>query len=220
MLKSMGQNAVGLGIFAVLTAGVIAVTQQSTAEKIAANVDAARIALLNEVIPPESHNNNLLEDSLLIEDRDLLGGESSGTAYRVRQDNLVTAIILPAVAPDGYSGKIYSMVGIDEQGNIIGARVITHNETPGLGDKVEAKKSDWIQQFNGRSLLDPLPQQWGVKKDGGDFDQLTGATITPRAVTASIRKALEYFQAHKAELFEESDDSPAPAEEGENDGNS
>ena len=214
MLRSIGQNAIGLGIFAVLTAGIIAWTQQSTQHRIAENIDAAKIRLLNEVIPPNQHTNNLLDDSLIINDPDLLAGESPSPAYRARRDGEIVAVILPTVAPNGYTGKIQSLVGIDQEGNIIGVRVVSHQETPGLGDKVEAKKSDWVQQFTGRSLNDPLPQQWAVKKDGGAFDQLTGATITPRAVTASIRKALDYFNEHKATLFDQDNDSVSTAEEG------
>jgi len=121
---------------------------------------------------------------------------------------------LPAIAPNGYTGKIHSIVGIFADGSVAGVRVLQHRETPGLGDKVELKKSPWVLSYNGKSLSDPGTQGWNVKKDGGEFDQFTGATITPRAVVKSVHAALEYFNENRDTLLAAKSE-PATAEESE-----
>ena len=127
------------------------------------------------------------------------------------------AAILPATAPDGYSGAIDLVVGINIDGTVAGVRVLSHRETPGLGDKVDLKKSDWILGYDQRSLENPLPEGWKVKKDRGVFDQFTGATITPRAVTSAVLKTLQYYQRHQQEIWAE---ASAGADEGEDHGDS
>jgi electron transport complex protein RnfG len=114
----------------------------------------------------------------------------------------VVGVILPATARDGYSGDIELLVGVTADGEIAGARVVSHKETPGLGDGIDTKKSPWIMSFDGTSLVSPSQPDWGVKKDGGAFDQFTGATVTPRAVVAAIRRTLEYQALHRDRLFE------------------
>jgi electron transport complex protein RnfG len=113
----------------------------------------------------------------------------------------VVAVILPVTAPDGYSGTIELIVGVNRDGTVAGVRALQHRETPGLGDKVDVKKSDWVLDFNGHSLGQPPEEQWTVKKDGGVFDTFTGATITPRAVTAAVKRGLLYFDAHRESLL-------------------
>jgi electron transport complex protein RnfG len=125
-----------------------------------------------------------------------------GTGYRARRNNEVTGIILPATARDGYSGDIRLLVGIDRGGAVAGVRVLSHRETPGLGDKIELKKSDWVLSFDHKTLADPAPDRWAVIKDGGDFDAFTGATVTPRAVVAAVKSAMEYSQNNRNALFE------------------
>src|SRR5690606_24060195 len=115
--------------------------------------------------------------------------------------------LVPAVAPDGYSGAMRMLVGVNRDGTLAGVRVLTHRETPGLGDKVDLSKSDWILGFNGRSLGNPEPDRWGVKKDGGEFDQFTGATITPRAVTAQVKRVLQQVEQSRTLLFEQAPDT-------------
>ncbi len=199
--QSIQQNTVGLSIFAIVTAGLIAVTQLQTETRIERNERAAKSRALYEIMPRESHDNILLEDTLTIEDKSLLGTSAAGEAYLAMRAGKVIGVILPTLASDGYTGDIRSIVGIDRDGRITGVRVLTHQETPGLGDKIELKKSPWILQFDGKSLGEPSATQWKVKKDDGAFDQLTGATITPRAVVNSVRRALEYFAAHREELL-------------------
>ena len=199
--QSIKQNTLGLSLFAVVTAGIIAVTQTLTADRIQDNVDAAKSKALYEILPQDTHNNVLLDDTLIITDSTLVADEDEGEAFVARKDGKAIAVILPAIAPNGYTGKIHSIVGIFADGSVAGVRVLQHRETPGLGDKVELKKSPWILSYNGKSLSDPGTQGWNVKKDGGDFDQFTGATITPRAVVKSVYAALEYFNANRDTLL-------------------
>lgn len=199
--QSIRQNMIGLGIFAVVTAGLIAVTQLETRERIVDNIKEAKSRALNEIITPDMHDNELLEDTVPVTDPNLVIDEGAQEAYIARRNGQVVAVILPTIAPDGYTGKIRSIVGVLKDGTVAGVRVLTHQETPGLGDKIELKKSAWIRQFAGKSLQAPAPHYWAVKKDGGEFDQLTGATITPRAVVKSVHRALIYFDENRETLL-------------------
>ncbi len=199
--QSIRQNTLGLSIFAVVTAGLIAVTQMETRDRIDDNVRAAKYRALHEVIAPDMHDNELLEDSFSIHDPALVADEGTQEGYIARKDGKAIAVILPTIAVDGYTGKIRSIVGILKDGTVAGVRVLSHQETPGLGDKIEAKKSAWIRQFEGKSLNNPNQAGWAVQKDGGEFDQLTGATITPRAVVKSVHRAVEYFEAHRTQIL-------------------
>jgi len=192
-------STLAISLFAVVCAAVIAITQVSTKDTIAANEREFKAKALYEIIPRESIDNKLLEDTFTVQVAQL-GHKSGVTAYKARKDDAVTAVILPVVAPDGYTGNISMIVGINADGSLAGVRVLTHKETPGLGDKVETKKSDWILSFNGQKKT--VEVTWGVKKDGGQFDQFTGATITPRAVVNAVGRALDYFAAHREVLLE------------------
>ncbi|EGG99190.1 Electron transport complex protein RnfG [gamma proteobacterium IMCC2047] len=205
--QSIKQNAIGLSLFAIVTAGIIAVTQTLTAERIQDNIDAAKSKALFEILPEDTHDNVLLNDTVIITDPALIADEGEVEAFVARKDGEPLAVILPTIAPDGYTGKIHSIVGIFSDGRIAGVRVLQHRETPGLGDKVELKKSSWILNFNGKSLDNPSSQGWQVKKDGGEFDQFTGATITPRAVVKSVHAALEYFNENRDTLLTEKSDT-------------
>lgn len=199
---SILRNALILGVFAMVTVGLIAVTQQGTAERIAESQRRVQMSALNEILPHDQHDNDLLEDSFEIYDRPHLQHFRPAVAYRGRQDGQVVAVIMPVVAPDGYSGRIDLLVGVRANGELAGVRVIGHRETPGLGDKVELSKSQWVLSFNGKSLTMPAPEDWGVRKDGGEFDQFVGATITPRAVVQAVYRALLYFEENRASLLE------------------
>ena len=198
--RSMLKNATVLGLFAIVTVGAVTLLQQGTAERIQAAERAAQVRALGEILPTGSYNNHLLDDSVLVQDR-LLGNRSPLPAYVAIKDGRPTAVILQAIAPDGYSGAIHLLVGIHADGRVAGVRVIGHRETPGLGDKIELAKSPWIRSFEGKSLTNPEADGWAVKKDRGEFDQFAGATITPRAVVGAVHRALQYFDAHKAELL-------------------
>jgi electron transport complex protein RnfG len=194
---SISKNSLLLAVFALVAAGGLALTNESTKERIQKAERAAQQKALFEIVPRSRHDNDLLLDTVPVPENawHLLGLKKGGDIHIARQNGQVVAMIIPAVAPDGYSGDIRMIVGINRDGSVAGVRVLAHNETPGLGDKVDLKKSDWILSFNGKSLAAPAPADWAVKKDGGDFDQFTGATITPRAVVNQVRRVLEFVAA-------------------------
>lgn len=198
--KSVRRSALGLGLFAIVTGGTIALTQVLTAERIAQQAARAEAKALFEIIPESQHTNDLLRDTVQLPPSDRLATPGPVTAWVARENGRTVGLILPAVAPDGYSGDIRLLVGIDPEGQVLGVRVTSHRETPGLGDRIETKKSDWIRSFDGRSLGAPRPNRWNVKKNGGVFDQFTGATITPRAVVKAVQKTLVYFRQNRSEI--------------------
>jgi electron transport complex protein RnfG len=206
-LDTMGlsilRSAWGLGLFAIITAGLIAVTQLGTKDKIIEQVKKARSKALLQIVPVSEFDNELLDDAFMLPATEALGNAESVEAFVALKDQLPTHIILPVTAPDGYTGPIRLIMSIDMSGEVKGVRVIEHKETPGLGDKIDLKKSDWILSFNGKSLDNLSETQWQVKKDGGEFDQLTGATITPRAIVNAVYKALVYFKENKATILEQ-----------------
>ena len=200
--QSITRNGLLLGLFAVCTTLLIAGTFLQTRDRIHEEQRRAEEKALLQIVPRERHDNSMLDDTLAIPATTPgLGLREDKNAYRARREGKVIAAIIPVTAPDGYSGAIDLIVGVNADGSVAGVRVLSHKETPGLGDKVDLKKSDWILGFNGRSLENPRPEKWAVKKDKGVFDAFTGATITPRSVVAATRRALEYAQAHRTELF-------------------
>lgn len=201
MTESIRRNAILLALFSVITAGGIAATYISTRDMIAANKRAVEEATLLQLVPRDSHNNSMLDEAFMVQDSAFLNLTEPAKAYIARQDGQPVAVILPVIAPDGYSGKIKLMIGVWANGTLAGVRAIEHHETPGLGDKVDLKKSKWVLGFNGKSLNNPAPALWKVRKDKGVFDQFTGATITPRAVTAATFRTLQYVEAHRDTLF-------------------
>jgi electron transport complex protein RnfG len=199
--RSMLKNSLLLGLFAVVTVGLVAITQQVTAPRIVAAERAAQTQLLSQLLPAGSFDNLLQDSQVTLAVDPLLGNPSPKTAYIARLNGQPSAVILPVTAPDGYSGAIHLLVAIKANGQLAGVRVLKHKETPGLGDKIELAKSAWIQGFTGKSLADPAESGWAVKKDQGQFDQFAGATITPRAVVKAVHQALQYFDAHQRELL-------------------
>ncbi|WP_061242950.1 electron transport complex subunit RsxG [Ectopseudomonas composti] len=198
--RSMLKNALVLGLFAIGTVGSVALLQQGTAERIAAAEREAQVRALAEILPAGSYDNHLLDNRIELNAPEL-GHRSPQSAYLALKAGQPSALILPVTAPDGYSGAIHLLVGIYADGRLAGVRVLSHKETPGLGDKIELAKSDWILGFAGKSLSDPAEEGWAVKKDRGDFDQFAGATITPRAVVKAVHGALRYFDTHRAQLL-------------------
>lgn len=197
--RSMLRNSLVLGLFAIVTVGLVAFTQQSTAERIAQAERQARIDALAQILPAGSYDNDLLASQREL--RHALLGPRPVTAWIATREGQPAAVILQATAPDGYSGAIQLLIGVHSDGRLSGVRVIGHRETPGLGDKIELAKNRWILGFDGKSLQQPGESGWAVKKDGGQFDQFAGATITPRAVVKAVHQALQYFDAHRDELF-------------------
>lgn len=199
--RSMLKNSLVLGLFAVATVGLVALVQQATASRIATSEREAQVRALTEILPSDSYDNHLLDDPIQVHDPILLGNKRPLPAYIALKGGQPSAVILRVTAPDGYGGAIQLLVGIRADGQLAGVRALNHKETPGLGDKIELAKSQWIRSFEGKSLNNPNEEGWAVKKDRGSFDQFAGATITPRAVVKATHKALQYFDAHKKELF-------------------
>jgi len=196
-------------LFAVIGTSMVAYTFEQTREQISANERATLLRKLHRLIPADQYDNVLLEDTVTARDDALLGSDEPVMVYRARNNGEPVALVIAAIAPDGYSGSIKLLVGINVDGTLSGVRVVTHRETPGLGDAIDESRSDWIRIFDGKSLQSPDLSRWAVKKDGGDFDQLTGATITPRAVVKAVRNALLYYRDHQEALFAPADEAQA-----------
>ncbi|ALG66542.1 electron transport complex subunit RsxG [Beggiatoa leptomitoformis] len=190
-----------LTFFGIIGSALVAVSYTVTKAQIAANERAVLTHHLAVLVPDNLHDNDLLSDSLQVTDAQALGIAEPVTVYRARYQGLPVAIILNVVAPDGYSGKIYLLVAIAYDGTLLGVRVVSHQETPGLGDGIEERHSNWILSFAGKSLINPLENDWKVKRDGGVFDQFSGATITPRAVVKAVHHALQYYWEQRERLF-------------------
>jgi electron transport complex protein RnfG len=199
---AMTRNSLLLAGFAVLTALLVASTFLGTKDRISAAQRAAEEKALLQIVPRDRHDNAMLDDRLVAPINDpLLQLSEEKSIYVARRTGVPTAVLIPAVAPDGYSGAIELIVGVNRDGSIAGVRVLQHRETPGLGDAVDHRKSNWINGFKGRSLTNPVRDRWTVRKEGGDFDQFTGATITPRAVVKATARVLQYAQDNRKELF-------------------
>lgn len=199
--KHILRVGVVLGIFAIVATTMVAYTEQNTRQQIKENERQALLDAINILIPHEQYDNAILQDTILLPATESLGTEEPTQVFRARKQDQTVAVILTVVAPNGYSGRIKMLVGIYNDGTLAGVRVINHKETPGLGDKIDASRSDWIKQFESLSLENPSSAKWKVKKDGGAFDQFTGATITPRAVVRAVKGSLEYFKNHREALF-------------------
>lgn len=186
--------------FAVLGSGLVAFTYQQTADRIEQNEREALMAQLHALVPSDSIDNDILSDTVLLDDFDRLGGHAI-KVYLGRKGDDPVAAVFNTVVPDGYSGPIKLLVAVRTDGTLGGVRVVSHKETPGLGDKVEERKSDWVYDFTGKSLENPTPSRWKVKRDGGDFDQFTGATVTPRSIVQAVKNTLLYYRDHSERLF-------------------
>jgi Na+-translocating ferredoxin:NAD+ oxidoreductase subunit G len=207
------RNSVLLALAAALVALLLAQIEVLTRAPIEAQQRAAESRALQGIVPAALHDAALTRDPLMVEDRNLLGLDAPRALYRARVQGQVQAVLVPARAPDGYSGAIDLIVGIDRAGLVTGVSVVAHRETPGLGDRIEARKSPWIRGFTGRSLGDPPATRWSVRKDDGDFDQLSGATISSRAVARAVARALQFAASNEAIWL----GSPAAATEQDND---
>jgi len=204
--EKLGYHPILLGGIALLAGLLLVLADAVTRSEIAARLDEDLRASLDQVIDRSLYDNNPLSDRLLLHAPLEFSDADAGIAfYRARMKGEVVATAFRVIGM-GYSGEIAIMMGIDSSGEILGVRVISHAETPGLGDKIEAAKDNWILGFTGLSLENRTQSQWAVKKDGGEFDQFSGATITPRAVVRAVHKGLQYFNAHREEIL----NTPAP----------
>ncbi len=186
-----------LGVFCLGFGALLAVTDMLTAKDISARALEDRLNSLSQVIPTTLHDNNLVKDAIVMKNEH--GKEI--TVYRATKEGQITGLAYE-IFGSGYGGEIKLMLGIDATGKILGVRALAHKETPGLGDKIDAKKGDWILRFSGLSLGNPPVEKWKVKKDGGQFDQFAGATITPRGVVGAIKKGLEFYAANKEQMID------------------
>ena len=201
ILKHTSKTAITLVVFAIVFTSLMTFVYQVTKTPIEQSEAAARMSLFAQIIPDALHNNDVLKDVVQIAPNDLLGNSKPTIANIAKIDGKPTAVILEAVAHDGYSGDIKLLIAINADGTISGVRVLTHKETPGLGDYIDIAKGKWIKLFDGESLNTTPEPDWKVKKDGGKFDYMVGATITPRAVVKAVANALTYFNLHQQTLL-------------------
>ncbi|MDO8846251.1 electron transport complex subunit RsxG [Methylicorpusculum sp.] len=193
-------SAVALGAFSILGLGLVALISSATADKIAMNERQSLLQGLKQLVPENLYDNDIVADQILVKDLNS-HVKTPSAIYRARKNGQPVAAVITAIAPDGYNGDIKLLVGILEDGTLSGVRVVGHKETPGLGDKIESSRSDWILSFSGKSLINLTDQEWAVKRDGGVFDQFAGATITPRAVVNKVKLTLQYFKQNKEKIF-------------------
>ena len=201
LTQHMLTTATLLAAFAITGTGLVAFAYEKTKDRIADAERAALLRNLHSVVKPEHHNNELFNDMITVTSQQYLGSKQPLPVFRARNNGHPYAVIITAVAPDGYNGDIKLLIGVKYDGTITGVRVVDHRETPGLGDAIETRRGDWILSFDGLSIDNPEKKNWKVKRDGGYFDQFTGATITPRAVVKAVAKALQYFELNKDSLF-------------------
>lgn len=187
--------ALRLGLAALLAAALLAGVHALTRGPIADAQRRSALEALGVVLPADRYDNDPLADTVTIAAPAWLGREAT-VLQRARLRGEPSALVLPVTAPDGYGGPIDLLVAVDADGRVLGVRVTAHRETPGLGDDIEARRSDWIGRFTGRALGDPPEDRWGVRRDGGDFDQFAGATVTPRAVVEAVQRALGFVRVH------------------------
>ena len=192
-----------LWLFAVAGTTLVAFTEYSTGSAIAKNERQLLLRNLYALLPREKLDNDIATDTRRLAASPLLGTETETSVYRARLAGEPVAAVFNSIAPNGYSGRIHLLVGVYVDGSLAGVRVVKHAETPGLGDAVEIRKSPWIKSFDGKSLNNPKTSGWAVKRDGGDFDQFTGATISPRAVVKAVHNTLLYYQQNADMIFDQ-----------------
>ena len=204
ILKHAAKTAwIMIGFTIISTLG-LAVIYYSTKTPISRAEADVRMRLFGQILPVSLYDNNLLQDAIKQNAGGDLGNRDETMIHRARLKDKPAAVILEATAPDGYSGDIKLLVAIKSTGEIVGVRVLDHKETPGLGDYIDIGHGDWIKNFDGQSLEKTNDEAWLVKKDGGHFDFMTGATITPRAVVKAVHKVLKFYQSHQQAIFETS----------------
>ncbi len=209
IIKHTLKTAITMIAFAFVGTALLAYVFEITRAPIEASEKEARLALFKQILPEHAYDNDLLKDTVLIAPNALLGNALPTEANIARISNKAAGVILEAIAHDGYSGDIKLLIAIRADGSISGVRVLAHKETPGLGDYIDIARGNWIKLFNGEFLSKTAAKQaieteWQVKKDGGKFDYMVGATITPRAVVKAVFKALQFFEANKQMLFADS----------------
>ncbi|MCZ4058522.1 electron transport complex subunit RsxG [Pantoea sp. LMR881] len=187
MLETIRKNGITLALFAAITTGFTAVVNTVTKPTVEHQTQRQQKNLLDQVVPTDMYDNHIQEECYVVTST-ALGNDKPHHLYLARKAGQPVAAALETTAPDGYSGAIQMLVGADFTGKVLGVRVVEHHETPGLGDKIELRISDWINSFTGKVVQGAGDKNFAVKKDGGEFDQFTGATITPRAVVNATKR--------------------------------
>ncbi|CED71007.1 electron transport complex protein RnfG [Aliivibrio wodanis] len=200
MLKTMKKSSLVLALFAVASTALVTITFALTKDQIAYQQQQQLLTTLNQVVPRSLHDNELYKACTLVSNSDALGTEQPMPIYLASLNDKHSGAAIEAIAPDGYSGAIKVIVGVDANSMVTGVRVLSHQETPGLGDKIDTRITRWVDSFLGKSVDNLEDKSWAVQKDGGQFDQFTGATITPRAVVKAVKKAVWFYKTHQDEL--------------------
>ena len=202
---AISKNSQILALFAIACTATVGIVNELTKDRIYIQQQKQLLSTLNSIIEPERYNNELALDCVNVSNI-ALGSYEQKTIYLARLDSIPVAGAITTVAPDGYSGNIELIVAVNVDGSVNGVRILSHQETPGLGDKIELAKSNWITSFSGKKLMNESDSRWAVTKDGGMFDQFTGATITPRAVVNAVKEATLYFLNNQNDLFSQKND--------------
>ncbi|MDF0535934.1 electron transport complex subunit RsxG [Shewanella sp. A32] len=201
MQNTMLRNGLLLGLFALICTALVAAVNLMTKETIVEQQQQQLMNILHQIIPDTLHDNELSQTCTLLHAPESLGTTRPLPAYIAMKNGQPVGLAIEAVAPDGYNGEIQLIVGVRNDGTVLGVQTLSQQETPGLGDKIDSHKSNWVKSFAGMVYNSQNDKKWHVKKDGGDIDQFTGATITPRAFTKALRNALRYFEANKAAIY-------------------
>ncbi len=197
---AISKNTKILALFAIACTLAVSLVSEFTKDRIKIQEQQQLLRTLHSIIDPSRYDNDIANDCIMVS-APALGSDNVKTAYIARKTGQVVAVAMTSTAPRGYNGNIDFIMAINIDGTVSGVRVLKHQETPGLGDKIEIKKNDWINSFTGKKILSDDDSRWAVSKDNGMFDQFTGATITPRAVVKGVKDTLNYFTKNKAMLL-------------------
>jgi len=200
--QSLTSSIVRLSVFGLVTAALLGFSYEYTRERIIEQERIAALKIYDALIPADSYDNDLLASETELSNELSSVLNNSAPALVAKKNGQLQSVILRSDALDGYSGRISLILAIKHDGTLLGTRVVKHTETPGLGDAIEPRISDWIYSFNDRVYTSKDHHRWFVKKDGGEFDQFTGATVTPRAVVGQVRRTLAYLDEHPEWLEE------------------
>jgi len=202
MMHSVSRATIALAVVATVAGGLVAGVDHFTRERIRANEDREKLALVGAILPPDIYDNRLMRDTIKLSPSKLLAIPETTLAYRARRGGKPVAVLFEAMSPNGYGGKIRIFVAILQDGSVSGVRVLAHNETPGWGDYIEAQKNKWIHIFDGSSLASQKPPDWAVRKDGGSFQFVTRATVSARAVVDAVHRSALYYETFRDRIFD------------------
>ena len=200
LTTAISKNTKILTLFAITCTLAVSLVSELTKDRIKVQEQQQLLRTLHNIVDPSRYDNDITSDCIMVSAPEL-GADKMHTAYLAKKAGDVIAIAITSTAPQGYNGNIDFIIAINNDESVSGVRVLKHQETPGLGDKIEIRKSDWITRFTGESILSNNDSRWAVSKDGGMFDQFTGATITPRGLIKGIKNTLNYVNTNKSSLL-------------------